>query len=153
MKAIIYAAYVLVVLMFSAFAKADVTLPLSQILVADGPQANVKVTDIAYDSSNLEVQVSGFLPNPCYRVPVAQVVVDSNDPQVLQVQMTSPVPTSICPASILGYQTTVSLPTLVQSSGIPLQSSEMYRVRFGDYTMEMNVTGEELLKVPGFVLF
>ncbi len=150
MKVLIYTVYVVAVLTFSAFARAEMSMPFSKVLPK---QSSVKVTDVALDEANLDLAIDGKLPNPCYAQPFASVVQDHQNPGVLRLRLTSPIPTVTCPSRIQDYSMVVNLPVLVQNARLVIEPNAEYVVQIEGYKYEVQVLGAELLKVPGFIGF
>lgn len=150
MKALIYGLYVAAVLLFSAFARAEVSMPFSTILPK---QTQVNISDVAFNEGSFELQIEGTLPNKCYPKPFATVVQNSEFPNVLRLRLTSPSPTNPCPSRIEKYSTVVNLPVVVQNARLVLEPGTQYVIEIEGYKYEMQVLGSELLKVPGFVSF
>jgi hypothetical protein len=150
MKKLIYALYVAAVLLFSAFARAELAMPFSKILPKQTP---VTVTDVGFDEASFNLAIDGFKPNRCYPTPFAVVVQNQENPNVLKLRLTSPTPTNPCPSRIEKYSTVVNLPVLVQNARLVLEPNAKYVVEIEGYKYELQVLGSELMKVPGFVSF
>jgi hypothetical protein len=150
MKTLIYGLYVAAVLVFSAFARAEVAMPYSKILPKQAP---VAITDVAVAPETMDLQIDGYLPNPCYPQPLITLVQDVENPNVLRLRLSSPVPTHACPSRIQKYSMTVNLPVLAQNSRLVLANKNAYVVKFEGFEYEMQVLGSDLNKVPGFMAF
>lgn len=148
MKTLIYTMYVAAVLLFSAFARAELSMPFSKVLPK---QVTVSVTDVAFNEASFELQIAGTLPNKCFPKPLAVVVQNPEFPNVLRLRLTSPSPTNPCPSRIEKYSTVVNLPVLVQNARLVLEPNAQYVVEIEGFEYEMQVLGSELMKVPGFV--
>ena len=150
MKTLIYTAYVAAVLLFSAFAKAEMAMPFSTMLPTLAP---VAITDVAMMEETLDLRINGHLPNSCYSEPSAALVQDPENPNVLSIRLSSPVPTTVCPSRVQDYSKIVNLPVLAQNSQIVFANDGEYLVKIEGFDYELLVPGSALNKVPGFIAF
>lgn len=150
MKKVAFIVYVGCVLAFSAFARAEVAMPFSK---ASNFQAPIQIEDVAVDKTNLELLIGGFLPNPCSQVPSATLVQDLENPGILILRLSSPVPTDVCVSRTIDFSTVVSLPVLAQNSQINLDAKADYVIKADGSNFEMLVHGSDLMRVPGFIAY
>lgn len=149
MKKLAFILYVGCVLMFSAFARAELAMPF--VVAAANFQAPVAIDAIGVDEANLELQIEGYLPNPCFSSPNATLVQDINNPNVLVLRLTSPVPTDMCVSRRADFRTIVNLPVVAQNSQLNLADKAVYVIKTEGYEFEMQVLGSDLMRVPGFI--
>lgn len=150
MKTLIYTVYVAAVLLFSAFARAEMAMPFSTFLPTLAP---VAINEVAIAQETLDLKIDGHLPNSCYSEPSAVLVQDPENPNVLSLRLSSPVPTAICHARIQEYSKIVNLPVLAQNSQIVFANDAEYLVKIEGFDFELLVPGSALNKVPGFIAF
>ena len=150
MKTLIYTVYVAAVLLFSAFARAEMVMPFTKILPRQAP---VAITDVAMMQETLDLRIDGYLPNACYTEPSAVLVQDVENPQVLRLRLSSPVPTTTCPSRLQDYSKIVNLPVLAQNSRLVFANGVEYVVKIEGFDYELQVLGSALNKVPGFMAF
>lgn len=151
MKAIAISVYVTIVFLFSAFARADVSIPFSQFAFKNSEASVVSVETVALDESTLDLIMTVRLPNPCFAPPTAEFLQNQEDPHVLVLRLTSPVNTEICIARTVRINTVVSLPIAAQTARLDLKRDSIYSIRIENYPIELRVSGEELQRVPGFI--
>ena len=142
--------YVGVVLAFSAFARAEVSMPFSK---NSNFPITVKIESVAVDKTNLELLIGGFLSNPCVEMPSASLVQDFENPSILILSLSSPVPTDVCVSRTIDFSTIVNLPVLAQNSRIELDPQADYVIKTEGNEFEMQVRGSELMRVPGFIAY
>lgn len=149
MAKIAFILYVGCVLMFSAFARADVlAMPFTTLNVAT---SNAHLTEVGLDEANLNLYVAGWLATPCQAIPKASFTADLENPNSLTLRLSSPSPTNNCMAKKQDFETVVNLPVLAQNSGLRFDPKAIYEVKIEGYPFVMNVAGAELLRVPGFI--
>lgn len=141
MKYIIYTIYAATVLLFSGFAKAQSVMPVEN---NQNPRSSVTIQEVLIDSQTLDLNVSGYVPNPCYQMPYAIMTIDHNKPQTLVVRLFSPAPTQFCIQRIQEYSTVVSLKQLAKSSQLPLEDAVVYTVRTEGHDFAIEVFGRDL---------
>lgn len=150
MKKLAFILYVGCVLVFSGFARAEMVMPFSKNSNFTTP---IQIESIAVDQVNLELLIRGFLPNPCTQMPSAMLVQDLENPMVLILRLSSPVPTDVCVARTVDYSTIVNLPVLAQNSRIGLDDKALYVIKADGNNFEMQVLGSDLMRVPGFIAY
>jgi hypothetical protein len=150
MKKVAFILYVGCVLAFSAFARAEVAMPFSKNSAYTAP---IQIESVAVDKANLELLIGGFLPNPCTQLPSAALVQDLENPAILILRLSSPVPTDVCVSRTIDFSTVVSLPVLAQNSNVVLDPNAVYIVKADGNDFEMQVQGAELMRVPGFIAY
>jgi len=149
MKKLAFVLYVSCVLVFSAFARAEVAMPF--VAAASNLKTPVQIQEIAVDQVNLELLIGGFLPNPCFQLPSATLVQDIENPATLILRLSSPVPTDVCVSRTIDYSTIVNLPILAQNSQIGLDDKAIYVIKTEGHEFQMQVLGSDLMRVPGFI--
>lgn len=147
MKKIAFIIYVGCVLVFSAFARADVMMPFSK---QTGYAAPIQIESVVL-KDNLDLAVSGFLPNPCTHVPTASMIQDAQNPSVLIVLMTSPQFNDICISKTADFNTVVNLAVIAQNSQVQLNPRTVYLVRTQGNEFAVQISGADLMRVPGFI--
>lgn len=148
MKKIAFVVYVGCVLLFSAFARAEMAMPF---VTASTNQPKVEIIAVGLDEVNLNLEVEGFVPAPCFAIPSATLTPDLNSPNTLVLSLTSPVPTGSCVAKREKFETVVNLPAEAQESRLSLDDKALYVIKVEGYEYEINVLGSELMRVPGFI--
>ncbi len=149
MKKIAVILYVGCVLAFSAFARAEeMSMPFVTAAIKQKP---AHVQDVAIDPVNLELLINGYLSTPCEAIPSATLIPDLNDPNVLILRLSSPVPTNNCVSMTKDFSKLVSLPVLAQNSALNVEEKALYLIKMEGFAFEMNVLGSELMRVPGFI--
>lgn len=148
MKKIAFVLYVGCVLAFSAFARAEVYMPFSKL---SQNQAPVTIEHVSVDRANLELFLSGFLPNPCTAEPTATLAQAYEEPNTLVLQLVSPYNPGVCITKTSDFNEVVSLPALAQHSQLYLDSKAIYTIKTVGYEFELQVLGSDLMRVPGFV--
>ncbi len=149
MKTALFALYVSAVLLFSAFARAEMAMPFS-VAEMDAP-SKVYVEDVrVVDPANLDIRIFGRLPNPCTKHPNVKMVQSSEQPGVLLIQLTSPTQIGICIQPVKGFAVTHNLPELTQNSEVYIEPSLSYVVKVDGSDLELNIQGADLMRVPGF---
>lgn len=149
MAKIAFFLYVGCVLMFSAFARADVLAMPFTTLNASTPNAHI--TEVGLDEVNLNLYFAGWVATPCQGTPKAEIKADLENPSKLILRLLSPSPTRDCYAKTQEFETVVNLPVVAQNSGLRFDSKSIYEVKIEGYPFVMNVVGRELLRVPGFI--
>lgn len=150
MKKVAFILYVGCVLAFSAFARAEVMMPFSRV---SGFASNVQIESVALDKNNLELLIGGFLSNPCAQLPSAHLVQDFENPALLVLRLSSPVPTDVCVARTLDFSTVVNLPVTAQNSRLDLDPQGVYVIKADGSDFELQVIGADLMRVPGFISY
>ena len=78
---------------------------------------------------------------------------DLENPAILILRLSSPVPTDVCVSRTIDFSTVVSLPVLAQNSNVVLDPNAVYIVKADGNDFEMQVQGAELMRVPGFIAY
>jgi hypothetical protein len=138
MRYIIYTLYVATVLLFSGFARAQSPLPV------EPPRSRVTILEVLVDSENLQLAVSGYVPNPCHQIPTPVMTLDNAN--TLVIRLISPVPTNFCIQRIQDYSTIVSLRHLAKASRLPLEAAAVYTVKTEGHDFSMQVSGLDLIQ-------
>ena len=143
MNKLTYTLYVVSVLLISGLARANASaLDPVQILY----QSPVQIGQISADAAKLELLIAGSLPNPCYGNPSAMLTKDLQDPTVLILRFSSPIPMNLCVSQVKYFSTTVDLALLAQASQINLEDKAMYLIRTEGFDFEMQIPGFSLKK-------
>lgn len=143
MNKALYTIYAVAVLLFAGFARAEVSL----FHFAEAQRsATLPINDVRADYQRLVLEVTGSLPSPCYKQPVAQLEQSSQDPRVLILRLTSPTPIKSCIAPVTSFESRVLLPELAKRSRVKLNSDELYVLKTEGFDFQMQVTGIELLR-------
>ncbi len=150
MKKVAFILYVGCVLAFSAFARAEVAMPFAKM---SNYQAPIQIQSVALDKTNLELLIAGTLPNPCYQSPSAMLVHDLENPNVLILRLSSPVPTDVCVSKTVDFNTVVNLPILAQNSQLTLEANAEYIIKADNNDFQLLVQGADLMRVPGFIAY
>ncbi len=150
MKALIYSLFVTTVLMFSAFARAELSLPFFQ---AGEPQHIVKINDVRFTEGSSNVEISGYLPTQCYLQPTPQLIQDLSQPNVLVLRLVSSLHSKLgyCTAATEDFTLVWNLAELAQASQVEIKAGEVYDIKFEGYPEVMRVTAAELGYVGGFL--
>lgn len=150
MKKLALLLYVGCVLAFSAFARAEVMMPFSQ--VPNLRPIHVETIE-EVDAVNLEITVAGHLPTPCTARPMATLVLDTQNPNTLVLHLLSPLPSSRvrpCVQVRNDFSMVVNLPMAAQNSLLKLDEKAMYMIRVEGADV-LPVLGADLMRVPGFI--
>lgn len=142
MKFIIYTLYAVTVLLFSGFARANTLVAM--VNSEEGFRSPVTIAEVLVDNRSLDLQISGYVPNPCYQNPTPVLFQDKNDPATLIVRLISPSPTNFCVQRIKDYTTVISLRQLAQASQLPLDDKALYQVKTEGYEFSLEVSGQDL---------
>lgn len=135
MKALAFTLYVSIVLLFSAFARAE-EIPYAPL---EFQTFTVNVSEVTpVDSEVLEIR--GYLPNRCFPEPNAEIVQDEFDPSVLRMRLTSPIPTNPCDQRLETYSKRVSVPSALQEAQIELSDKIVYTLKVEGSEFQMPVS-------------
>ena len=145
MKYIIYTFYVVTVLLFSGFARANTLMAM--VKADEQFRSPATIDSVGFADPNhqtLDLQITGYVPNPCYLNPSAILIMDKNDPNTLIIRLISPIPTTFCIQRIKDFSTIVSLPQLAQASQLPLEDKAIYVVKTEGFDYSLQVSGQDL---------
>ena len=149
MKFVAYTVYVVTVLLISGFARANAaTIEMFSHKQVQQTQYDMPamINQVAIDGNTGELLVDGHLPNPCYPNPSALLTQDSQNPQVLVVHLSSPVPTTACIARLKEFTTSVELSVLAQFSRVDLDPNATYVLKVDGSDFETQIPGSALMK-------
>ncbi len=142
MKYIIYTLYVVTVLLFSGFARANTLMSL--VNADEQFRSPATIYNVGVDHQTLDLEISGYVPTPCYQEPSAVLIQDKNDPSTLILRLVSPIPTAFCIQRIKDFSTIVSLRQLAQASQLPLEDKANYVVKTEGFDFSLPVSGQDL---------
>lgn len=148
MKKIAFVIYVGCVLLFSAFARAELAMPF---VALKSDQTPVQIVAVGLDETTLHLEVDGYIPNRCFSIPSAALTQDLNSPNTLLLRLTSRPPAGPCTEKREKFETVVSLPAEAQKARLQLQDKALYVIKVEGFEYEINVIGSELMRVPGFI--
>lgn len=151
MKKIAFGLYIGCVLAFSAFARAEVRMPF--FMASAEEASNVQIESVAVDPVNLDLMLTGYLPDPCHSTPTAFLVQDTKNPATLILKLSSFVRSEMCITRVEDYSTVVNLPVVAQNSRLTLDDKAVYMIKAEGHEFELEVMGSDLMRVPGFVGF
>lgn len=143
MKTLAYALYVVTVLLISGLARANAAT-LDQ--VETQYQTPVTIAQISVDAAKAELLIAGSLPNPCFGSPSAMLTQDTQNPNVLILRLSSPLPMNACISRVKYFTANVVLPLLAQASRVKLDSKTVYTLTVDGYEFEMKIPGSDLMK-------
>ena len=141
MKKIAITLYVISILLISGFARAEAATLANFAQVTY--QSQVKLTQAIADG--LVVRIAGTLPCPTGQ-PSAMMTQDLQDPTVLTLRLSTPLPVQACIARVVGFNTQIELPVLAQASQLNLQEGLVYMIKVDGIDFTMQVRGSDLLK-------
>jgi hypothetical protein len=142
MKVIAYTLFVVSVLLVSAFARAE-ALNFAEFSAA-APMKLMNINQVTVDVTGTQLYIAGLLPNPCYQNPNPVLVPDANDPTMLILRLTSPLPTNNCVDRIKPYATIADLPALAQAAELQLDDKAVYVIKTEGYDFQTKIVGAEL---------
>ena len=148
MKTAVVVVYVAAVLLFSAFARAEMVIPFS---TGEAPSTRILIDEVYANEVTLELDIHGRLANPCHALPTARLSQDLNTPNTLVLRLSSPLPLEACVSPVAKYVGLVSLPETAQVSNLQLEDKAIYLLKVEGSEFEMMVLGSELMRVPGFL--
>lgn len=150
MKSTICSLYILSVLLFSAFARAEMAMPFAVISEDDTAVYDVEVTRA---EGPFALQITGFLSNPCVKKPTAHLIQNPENPSHLMIRLSAPSHNNgMCILPMQGFMTVVDLPEAAQRSEVYIDDTHDYVVTVEGADFQMEIPGQELLRVPGLFL-
>jgi hypothetical protein len=150
MKFIAYTLFVVSVLLISGLARAnDLSMPF--VRPSATYQTPFQIKNVS-NEGQMQLAVTGTLPNPCYPQPSATLTPDANDPQTLVLRLSSPYPQqgaciskTQAPMVIQEYTVIVDLLPLIQASQVNLHPRTIYTLKTEGYEYSMQISGSDLV--------
>ncbi len=136
MKKLFVLTYIIAVLLFAGFARAE-----------DLRRTQLQILNIAEnDNSRWTVHITGPLKNLCVRSPEAVLVQSEREPHVFILKVTARVTGELCAQAIAGpYSLKPDLRVLLQQTGAELVPNHVYMIKADGYPFEMQFTGADAL--------
>lgn len=134
-KKILLIGYVLGVLLFAGFAKAE-------------SQTNLEIRHISYQEGSWMIEVSGDLRNPCLTSPQPTLVPSRNEANTLILQVQATQTGDFCAQAIAGsYHFKVDLRLLMQKAGVLIVPQQTYTVKTEKYPFEVSFKGGDVMSI------
>lgn len=136
MKKIILVSYILGVLLFSGFARAEsTTTPLA-------------IGHVQYQEGSWQIEISGPLKNFCLSSPHPTLVPSNTQPNTLILKVVATETGDLCAQAIKGsFNLSTDLRLLMQRSGVLVAPHQIYTVKTEGYPFEVSFSGGDVMTI------
>jgi hypothetical protein len=138
-KTLAFALYAVSILLISGLARAATIEEVTQ------PQYQAPAQIHQVSAEGLDILIAGSLPNPCYGHPGVMLTRDGQNPDVLILHLSSPIPMGACVSLVKNFTAEVQLPLLTKASHLNIEPERTYMVKVEGSEFAMEVPGSDLL--------